>query len=97
MLTRRPVPEAQRLLYRALYAAAEKGISGKELPAAIERTRSQLAGVLGALGVRINGTEGLENKGSVKIIFEIDRLENGDYLYRIKPILRKALELEHLV
>jgi hypothetical protein len=96
MLTRIPIPEAQRLSYKALYEAADKGLTGNELLKAIQVRKQQLAGVLGALGLRISGAEGLENRGAIKIIFDIGRTENGDYVYRTKPILRKALEQEHI-
>jgi hypothetical protein len=98
MLTRRPIPGAQKLLYQALHQAGEQGLTSSQVAAALNRTRPQLAGVLGALGLRINGTEGLENKGGVEIIFDISsRLSSGDYLYRMRPILRKALEIERLL
>jgi hypothetical protein len=97
MLTRIPIPNGQRQLYQALQNSGDKGLSSSELASALNRTRYQLAGVLGALGVRINGTEGLENKGGVTIILDIHRLDNGDYLYRMRPILRKALEIEKVI
>ena len=97
MLTRIPIMEGQRLLYKALYDADDKGLTSTDLAAALNRSRYQLAGILGALGVRINATERLENKGGVAIVFDISRLNNGDYLYRMRPILRKALEIENLI
>jgi hypothetical protein len=97
MLKRIPVPPGQVQLYQALNKSSEKGLNSGELSKAIGRSRPQLAGILGALGNRINGTKGLEHKGGVEIIFDISRLSNGDYLYRMRPILRKALELERVI
>ncbi len=97
MLKRIPIPPAQRQLYEALYKAGDKGLSGGEISIELKRSRSQLAGVIGALGLRINATEGLGNKGGVAIIFDISRISSGDYVCKMKPLLRKALELENIV
>jgi hypothetical protein len=97
MLKRIPIPEAQRLMYQALYKAGEKGLTGSELSVELNRSRAQMAGVIGALGLRINATEGLENKGGVTTVFEFSRLSSGDYRYKMKPILRKALEMERII
>ena len=97
MLKRIPIPMGQQLLYQVLLKAGDKGASSSEISIALNRTRPQLAGVLGALGVRINGTEGLQNKGGVHIVLDISRLDDKDYLYRMRPILRKALEMEKIL
>ncbi len=97
MLKRIPIPPGQQQLYQALYKAGEKGLSSSELSSTLNRTRYQLSGVLGALGVRVNGTQGLENKGGIAAIFDISQLSRGEYQYRMKPILIHALELEHVV
>jgi len=60
-------------------------------------TSQQLSGVLGALGNRINNTEGLEDKGATLIVFDIRELDNGEWLYVMRPILQKALEDEGLI
>ncbi|MDQ2996441.1 MAG: TIGR02391 family protein [Chloroflexota bacterium] len=97
MLVRRPIPYHQMMFYKALYGAGETGVTGSDLAKYLNKSRPQLAGVLGALGLRVNGTEGLENKGGLQIIVTISRSRSGDYLYRMKPILRKALEQERVV
>jgi hypothetical protein len=97
MLTRRPIPNGQKAFYRALYDAGDRGLSGSELAAIMKRSRYQVAGVLGALGHRINGTEGLEDKGGVKVIVSISQLDDGDQLYQMRPVLREALEAENIV
>jgi hypothetical protein len=97
MLTRIPVTVGQRALYKALYAAGDQGLSSSSLTAALDRSRAQLAGVLGALGRRVNGTEGLEGKGGTELILEISLLDDGDWRYRMRQVLREALEAEGIV
>lgn len=97
MLTRIPVPNGQILLYRALLEVGNTGITGGELAKQLNRTRSQLAGILGALGVRINNTKGLENKGGLETIITIQQLKGGEYLYKLKPVLKRALEEESIL
>jgi hypothetical protein len=97
MLRRRKIPNAQINLYRSLYDVGDKGLTNGEIIEKLNCTRMQLAGVLGALGVRINRTTGLENKGGIQVIFDVSDHSNGDYIYRMRPILRKALELEKLL
>lgn len=97
MLTRLPIPNGQLQLYKALHTAGNTGLTNIELGRIMELTRLQIAGVLGALGNRINGTEGLQNKGGVSIVFEISRLNNGDWHYKLRPIMRRILEQERIV
>jgi hypothetical protein len=97
MLTRIRIPKGQLELYKALYSAGDQALSSSALAAAINRTRQQVAGVLGALGLRINNTEGLEGKGGILVILDISEGEEGDWDYRMKPILREALEAEKIV
>ena len=97
MLKRKSVPKGQQALYKVLYQAGKQGLSGDELAAAIGRTRSQLAGVLGALGRRINGTKGLEGKGGIEVILDVSMTPDGSWRYRMRPILREALEAENII
>ena len=97
MLTRISIPRGQQALYKALYQAGEQGLSGAELAAAMDRSRSQLAGVLGALGLRINGTEGLGGKGGIEVVLDVSMADDGGWHYQMRPILREALEAENIV
>lgn len=97
MLTRRRIPDGQLVFYRTLYPTGEQGLSSSELAEAMNRTRDQLAGVLGALGRRINNTEGLEGKGGIQVVLHMWRGDEGERHYRMRPILRKALEVEKVV
>lgn len=97
MLKRIPIPDGQIELYRFLYQAGETGMTNVELAKRMGRSRLQLAGVLGALGNRINGTEGLRNKGGLLVVFDVKQLSNGDWYYKMKPVLRKILEVERLI
>ena len=96
MLKRLPIPDGQKELYRLLYQAGNTGLTNIQLAEQMGRSRLQFAGVLGALGNRINGTEGLQNKGGLLIILDINRL-NSDWHYKMKPVLRKVLEVEQLI
>lgn len=97
MLKRRPLRSNHATLFKVLYNAGESGLEGKKLAEALKITPQQLSGVLGALGVRINSTEGLEDKGAILIVFDIRELSNGEWLYVMRPILKKALEEEGLI
>jgi hypothetical protein len=97
MLTRIRIPDGQRALYEVLYGAGDQGLSRSDLAAALNRSKSELAGVLGALGHRINRTEGLEGKGGIEAVLDACTLEDGDWHYRMRPVLREALEAEGIV
>jgi hypothetical protein len=97
VLTRMPVPPAQRALYRALYDAGEAGLGATDLAAAIQRTEPELAGVLGALGRRINRTPGADadpnNPPGVGLMFNIVQ-KDGQWHYRMRDELRGVLEAQ---
>jgi hypothetical protein len=97
MLTRRRISNGQRALYEALWEAGGEGVSASRLVEVMGRSRSELAGVLGALGRRVNNTEGLEGKGGIEAVLEVSKLEDGDWHYRMLPVLREALEIEEVV
>jgi hypothetical protein len=97
MLKRRPLRANHLTLFKALYKAGESGMETRKLAETMKITHQQLSGVLGALGSRINNTEGLEDKGATLIIFDIRELNNGEWLYIMRPILQKALEEEGLI
>lgn len=94
ILTRIPIPVGQQKVYRALYDAHEHGLTGAELAQQIGRDISELSGVLGALGSRINQTEGsgLATKPGITLVFDIQKVTNNQWHYRMLPELRSALE-----
>ncbi len=97
MLTRIPLSEAQSALFRAVYSAGDEGIPGSRLAKAIRRSPRQLGGVLGALGHRINATKGLEGGDATGAVISYSTTDEGEWLYTIRPVLRKALEAEGIV
>jgi hypothetical protein len=97
MLKGRPLRPNHLALFRILGRAGSEGIEGQKLAAAMKLTRQQLTGVLGALGVRINSTDGLGDKGGISIIIDIKAVNDGEWLYKMRPILQKALEAEGLI
>jgi hypothetical protein len=97
VLTRRPVPPGQRQLYKALYEAGDEGLSMNDLAATMGRPIRQLAGVLGALGNRINGTERPEpdtNLG-IGLMLRVESI-NGQWHYWLRPVFRELLEAPSL-
>jgi hypothetical protein len=44
----------------------------------------------------VNSTPGLEDRGAITAIVDITPLAGGDWLYRMRPVLRQALEDEGL-
>jgi hypothetical protein len=96
ILSRIPVPRGQKQLYRALYDAGAKGLIQDELVKVMgRRDRSDLAGVLGALGKRINGTSGYgqtEQPGTAMVL-SVEKTHDGQYRYRLLPAMRAALEM----
>lgn len=96
MLRRLPIPQGQLDFYRVLGRSSKKTLSSAEIANSIGRSRQQLAGILGALGLRINGTDGLREKGGVEAVLEIQPLKDG-WQYRMRPVLRKALEEEGIL
>lgn len=97
MLRRAPIIASQRKLYKALYEAEDKGLTNFELMDILGVNRMELSGVLGSLGRKINQTEGLKGKGGTSIIFEISQSSESVWIYRMRPIMRMALEEEGLV
>lgn len=96
MISRREVSRGQMAIYEKLYDAEEKGLSSSELAKSIGRTRAQLAGILGALGKRINKTEGLDDDQGIVHVFQMWQVKK-DWYYRMKPELKDAIELEGIL
>ena len=95
MLTRIPIADGQMALYKALYAAGDAGMTQEQLSAATGRSARELSGVMGALGRRINNTEGLEGLGTGAVLD--CRWGGSGWWYQMLPLLREALEAEGLV
>ena len=94
LLTRIAVPAGQRQLYEALLRAGSKGATTPELVSTMgRRDASDLSGVLGALGHRINGTPGYgaTHEPGISMILQITKAYGG-WRYRLKPVMREALE-----
>lgn len=95
LLTRIPVPRGQQRLYKILYDAGEGGLTYDELIEAMKPWgRKSLAGVLGALGKRINGTPGYgrTKKPGVYMVFFYEQIGQDQWLIRLLPEARLALE-----
>ena len=97
MLRQKPIRPNHLALFRILYQAGPEGVSARKLAETMKMTPSQLSGVLGSLGVRINRTEGLDDKGGVLVITNIEEQSDGEWIYTIRPLFRDALEAEDLV
>lgn len=100
VLSRRDVPSGHRDLFKALYAAGEKGLSVSELSRAIGRAPSKLAGILGSLGHRVQRTEGVPPGKPLGIGLLLDVHEqDNEWRYWLRPAFRALLEsgdLDHL-
>ena len=97
MLKRRPISKGQRELFKTLAHAGEKGMTNAEIAEALGMSRASLAGLLGALGTRISHTQGLTTSNGIGAIFDGTSADNGEWLYKIRPILIKALEAEKII
>jgi hypothetical protein len=98
VLNRMEIPPGQIALYKALANAGEERLSASALAAAMGRTEQVLSGVLGALGRRINGTEGVDqtNPPGIGLFLGYTR-ENGKWHYRLRPEVRDALERKGVI
>ena len=97
MLKGRPLRPNHLALFRILDKSGSEGIEGRKLAEAMKLTYPQLTGVLGALGVRINSTQGLEDKGGISVILDIKEINDGEWSYIMRPILQQALKEEGLI
>lgn len=98
VLTRIPVPEGQRLVFRAVASAGNTGVNRTDLAAQIGRSPSQLDGIFGALGHRVMATSvpGALRPQGTSLFFEISR-DGGQNWYRLRPAARQALERQGLL
>lgn len=93
VLTRRDVPTGQRQLYEALLEAGSEGASAAHLVKTMgRRDESDLAGVLGALGRRINGTPGYGQTNRPGTAMVLEWAEGADgRRYRLRTEMIQAL------
>jgi len=80
MLKRRPIAKGQRDVYKAL---ANGEVKSEDMSERIGRTASQFAGVMGALGRRINNTKEIHYAGlpaNVYAVINYRKTEDGTFL-----------------
>ena len=92
MIARAFIPRGQMLLYKVLYEAGEQGVHPDELVERMGIESDQLAGVLGALGRRVNYTEGLTALAPGTGLLVEWRGSGGVGTYVMRPELRAAIE-----
>lgn len=96
MLTRRPISNGQRAVYAAL---ADGRIEYDELLARTDRPGEVMAGVLGALGRRINNTPEIRQAGlpgNVSAIMVFETVSGTRYV-ELTPEALEALEEEEVI
>jgi hypothetical protein len=93
VLTRLPVPSGQMQLYRALAAHQGEYLTRSRLASLMQRTPSELDGVLGALGLRVNGTEEVTGNPGIGLLLDYvpKSQSGGEWTYRMKPELLEVL------
>jgi hypothetical protein len=95
VLTRKPIPPSQIVLYKTLYQAYKVGkgwVAKTKLASEMRTDQVSLTGILGALGNRVNQTEGLKTKKpGIDLLIKKD-LVNGELCYRMRPELRIAID-----
>lgn len=102
VLTRIPVSKGQRALFDALFEAGDRGLNSSELALTLNWSRRRIPGVLGALGRRINATDGVDQIGQPGIGLLLKyQWEDGQWRYWLRPDFRALLvgdqELARLV
>jgi hypothetical protein len=84
-----PVTRGQLQVFQALYKAGNRTLSLAELSQEIGRPEQEISGIFRALGLRVNGTRGVEGKPGKALL--IDRQDNR---YSLTQKFRKLLETE---
>ncbi|MBK8129254.1 MAG: hypothetical protein IPK53_10170 [bacterium] len=82
-------------MYKALYDAGTEGLTTESLIAIMgRRDNADLAGVLGALGRRINATPGYGQiaKPGIGMLITWERAENSQWRYFLRPQFRAILQ-----
>ncbi len=96
MLTRRPIPNGQLSVYKAL---SKDKVEYNEFLKGVRKTTGQIAGVFGALGRRINKTEEIHKAGllgNTRDVLKWD-YENGKYYLSLTPNALEALKAEGII
>lgn len=92
ILRRRFLPQGQMLLYKVLWDAGDEGLPYDELHRRMGVSGGELAGVLGALGHRINRTSGLDtNSPGILWLLHMNQAD-GVWVYAMQPELRATIE-----
>ena len=79
VLERSPqLAHGQAILFEVLYQAGNKGLKFDDIALKIDKTTAQLAGVLGALGRRINNTIGVEGKPGITYLLDYKAEVNNE-------------------
>lgn len=86
VLGRRFLPDTQRKMYQAAYAAYPDNLGYKELEKELGYTPAQMAGFWGAHGRRVTHTEGYEDSGELFVW--------GDDGFTLTANMKEAVELE---
>jgi hypothetical protein len=99
LIERQPsIPQGQKELYKFLYLAFPEGLSLGDLAQRMERTEQQIYGVLGALGRRVNNTDGIKGNPGVNYVLEfvknINSGEDQTWGWKMRLELKKVLETE---
>jgi hypothetical protein len=96
MLNRIPIRNGQRAVYRSL---ANGRLEYGEFLRKTNRKGQEMAGVLGALGRRINGTEAIHDAGlpgDTDALFEWPKVAGKKYI-ELKPYALEALKIEGVI
>ena len=96
MLTRRTISNGQKAVYKAL---ANGRLEYSDFLKQTKRTAQQMAGVLGALGRRINNTQEIHQAGlpgNTKAVLKWEK-EGGIEYVSLKPYVHEALVAEGVI
>ena len=93
ILSRLPLSDNQKRVLQIIHETGDQYIGYSELAKGIKIEPSMLAGVLGTLGRRIKNTPGFpETEESPITLFFEYKYENGEWHYRMCPLLREVVE-----
>ncbi len=96
MLKRRPIPEGQKSVYQAL---KDGEVKAEDMPKKIGRAAAKYAGVMGALGRRINNTKEIHDAGlpaNIYAVINYRKAEDGTYL-SLTPDAEEVLREEGVI